>query len=95
MAVADLPFGQRGSGGNLPEYVAASVDRLLELAGPLKRFPLQAAKRYLARWPDPDRERRLGERQEEIDRQSSISLAVAPIDLKKARRCSKAWIKVA
>lgn len=79
--VSDLPLGDNAPGGSMPSYVEHNIDRLVELATPLKRFPLQAAQRYLVSFPDPVRQARVDARRDEIERSMTALAAVLAIVL--------------
>ena len=78
----DLPMGgDNAPGGSMPVYVAQTIDHLIGLATPLKRFPLEAAQRYLEHFPDPDRQVVVDARRDEIERTTTALAVVLAIGL--------------
>ena len=79
---SDLPMGEGNApGGSMPTYVAHNIDRLVELATPLKRFPLHAAQRYLVSFPDAERQATVDARADELERATTALATVLAIVL--------------
>lgn len=82
LVMDDLPLGEDNApGGSMPTYVEHNIDRLVELASPLKRFPLQAAQRYLDDFPDPERQAVVDARRDEIERSGTALAFILAIAL--------------